>query len=300
MSINIWVLDFWRPSPCLSVLSRQNNQAMTYTSDQTQSLHSQTFAYLIVEENDHVLTITLNRPEKKNAMNPVMMNEIVYALNYAHHNYDVWVVVIRANGDVFSAGADLKAFAGQADEKKSTIPAPPSQVALGDAFIHLHKPCIGRVHGNVFAGAHLIVCGCTHVIVSENVQFSLPEVKRGIWPMQVMASLAPLMPARHLLDYCMRAKPVSAQEALRMGLATQVVALAELDNAVNALVEEIKTLSPSAIRLGLKAWDELKSIEPSRQHQFLLGMLQQVLQTEDAAEGLQAFAEKRKPVWKGK
>jgi len=272
----------------------------TYSVDQTQSLHSQTFAYLIVEENDHVLTVTLNRPEKKNAMNPVMMNEIVYALNYAHYNNDVWAVVIKANGDVFCAGADLKAFAGAADEKKSTIPEPSSQVALGDAFVHLHKPCIARVHGNVFAGAHLIVCGCTHVIVSKNVQFSLPEVKRGIWPMQVMASLAPIMSARQLLDYCMRAKSLSADEALKLGLATQVVELSELDNAVNSLVEEIKTLSPSAIRLGLKAWNELKSIEPSRHYQFLLGMLQQVLQTEDAAEGLQAFAEKRKPVWKGK
>ncbi|MDZ4847646.1 MAG: enoyl-CoA hydratase-related protein [Chitinophagales bacterium] len=273
---------------------------MTYTNDQTNTLLSQTFAYLIVEENDHVLTITLNRPEKKNAMNPVMMHEIVYALNYAHYNNDLWAVVIKANGDVFCAGADLKAFAGATDERKSTIPEPRGQVALGDAFVHLHKPCIARVHGNVFAGAHLLVCGCTHVIVSKNVQFSLPEVKRGIWPMQVMASLAPIMSARQLLDYCMRAKSLSAEEAMNRGLATQVVELSELDNAVNALVEEIKALSPAAIRLGLKAWDELKSVDASGQHQFLLGMLQQVLQTEDAAEGLQAFAEKRKPVWKGK
>ncbi|HXH19262.1 MAG TPA: enoyl-CoA hydratase-related protein [Chitinophagales bacterium] len=273
---------------------------MVFSQEQTKSLSSQTFAYLIVEENEHVLTVTLHRPEKKNAMNPVMMNEIVFALNYAHYNNDVWVVVIKAHGDVFSAGADLKAFAGQADEKKSTIPEPSSPVALGDAFVHLHKPCIAQVHGNVLAGAHLIVCGCTHVIASSNVQFSLPEVKRGIWPMQVMASLAQIMPARQLLDYCMRGKTLSAEEALELGLATQVVEPSELDNAVKSLVDEIKSLSPSAIRLGLKAWDELKNVEPSGHHQFLLKMLQQVLQTEDAAEGLRAFAEKRKPVWKGK
>ena len=271
----------------------------TYTQAQTQNLPSQTFAYIIVEDSDHILTITLNRPEKKNAMNPVMMNEIVYALNYAHYRNDVWVVLIRANGDVFSAGADLKAFAGNKDEKKSTIPVPIEQVVIGDAFVHLHKPCIARIHGNVYAGAHLIVGGCTHVIASKSVQFSLPEVKRGIWPMQVMASLAPLMSSRQLLDYCMRAKSLSAEEAFKRGLVTQIVDSAELDKAVSDLVEDIKTQSPSAIRLGLKAWDELKSIEPANQHKFLLGMLQQVLQTEDAAEGLKAFAEKRKPVWKG-
>ncbi len=271
-----------------------------YSPEQTRNLAAQTFAYLLVDVQDHVLTITLNRPEKKNAMNPVMMNEIVYALNHAHHHNEIWAVVLRANGDIFCAGADLKAFAGQSEGKQSSIPEPPGQVALGDAFVHLHKPCIARVHGNVLAGAHLLVCGCTHVIASKNVQFSLPEVKRGIWPMQVMASLAPLMSARQLLDYCMRAKSLSAQEALEYGLATQVVELSELDDTVNALVAEIKTLSPSAIRLGLKAWDELKNVESAKQHQFLLGMLQQVLQTEDAAEGLQAFMEKRQPVWKGK
>jgi len=79
-----------------------------------------------------------------------------------------------------------------------------------------------------------------------------------------------------------------------------VVDAKELDAAVNNLVEEIKQLSPSAIRLGLKAWDELKSKESSRQHEYLLKMLQEILQTEDAAEGVQAFMEKRKPVWKGK
>ena len=272
-----------------------------YTKDQVTSLKAQTFEYLIVEEDDHVLTLTLNRPEKKNAMNPVFMNEIVYALNYAHYTPQVWVVLFQAKGDVFCAGADLKAFAGGgSDEKKSTIPDPEKPVVIGDAFNHLHKPCIAKVHGNVYAGAHLLVCGCTHVIVSDHVQFSLPEVKRGIWPMQVMASLAPIMSARQLLDYCMRAKSLSAEEALALGLVTQVVKPENLDNTVNTLVSEIKQLSPSAIRLGLKAWDELKTINKADEHKYLLNMLQQILQTEDAAEGLQAFAEKRKPVWKGK
>jgi enoyl-CoA hydratase/carnithine racemase len=272
-----------------------------YTREQALQLKEQTFAYLKVEEHDHVLTITLSRPEKKNAMNPVFMNEIVYTLNYAHYNNDVWAVVLRAEGNVFCAGADLKSFAGQgADAPVSTIPEPSHGAVLGDAFNGLHKPCIARVHGNVYAGGFLLVCGCTHVIVAEGVQFSLPEVKRGIWPMQVMASLKPIMPARKLLDLCMRARAIEAAEALELGLATQVVAADKLDEAVDGLVAELKTLSPTAIRLGLKAWNELKSVPEAEHHPYLISQLQEILSTQDAAEGLTAFIEKRPPVWTGK
>jgi enoyl-CoA hydratase/carnithine racemase len=274
---------------------------LAYSAEQTAQFGTHSFAYILTDETDHVLTITLNRPEKKNAMNPVMFNEIAFALNYAHYNNDIWIVVLRANGDVFCAGADLKSFAGMEEQGKiSTIPEPAMPVAIGDQFNKLHKPCIARVHANVYAGGFLLICGCTHVIASDNVQFSLPEVKRGIWPMQVMASLAPIMPARKLLDLCMRARTIDATEALSLGLVTQLTTPADLDNAVNALVDELKEFSPTAIRLGLKAFDEYKSVKPEEAHTFLLNRLGEILNTEDAAEGLAAFREKRKPVWKGR
>ncbi len=274
---------------------------LIYTKEQTENFKNETFAYIIAEEHDHVLAITLNRPEKKNAMNPVMFNEITFALNYAHYNNDIWVVVLQANGDIFCAGADLKSFAGIKEAgKTSTIPEPSKPVAIGDQFNELHKPCIAKVHAPVYAGGFLLICGCTHVIASENATFSLPEVKRGIWPMQVMASLAPIMPARKLLDLCMRAKTLSADEALNLGLVTQLVNSVDLDTSVNDLVTELKTFSPAAIRLGLKAWNDYKTVNADEAHTFLLNRLGEILNTEDAAEGLAAFREKRAPVWKGK
>lgn len=271
---------------------------MSYTQEQAASL-DQTFAYLEVSVNDHVMTMTLNRPEKKNAMNPVFMNEIVFALSHAKYNKDIWVVVLKANGDIFSAGADLKAFLGHVEETDSTIPDPDHPAVLGDAFNSLHKPCIARIHGNAYAGAFLLICGCTHVIAAEQVTFALPEVKRGIWPMQVMASLKPIVPARKLLDLCMRGRTISANEALDLGIATEVVSATELDDRVTALAEEIKTYSPSAIRLGLQAWHEMKNIAAADEHPFLLKKLDQIRQTKDAVEGITAFAEKRAPQWTG-
>lgn len=271
-----------------------------FSKEQVADLSAHTFGYLVVEVEDHILTMTLNRPEKKNAMNPVFMNEIVFTLNHAKYNKDIWAVVLQANGDIFCAGADLKAFAGQGvEDSGSTIPEPGDKVVLGDAFNDLHKPCIAKVHGNAYAGAFLLICGCTHVIAADHVTFSLPEVKRGIWPMQVMASLKPIVPARQLLDLCMRARTIYADEALKLGIATDVVSAAELNTKVNELVAELKTLSPTAIRLGLKAWHELKGIDEDKQHPYLLGMLQEILGTKDAAEGLQAFIEKRAPQWTG-
>src|SRR5580658_1163241 len=134
---------------------------MLYTTEQLNEFKHHTFAHLLVQEQDHLLTLTLNRPEKKNALNPVLFKELAYALNYAHYSRDVWAVVIAAKGDVFCAGADLKAFAGQSEGTTSTVPDPAGEIIIGDVFNELYKPCIAKVHAPVFAGGFLIICGCT-------------------------------------------------------------------------------------------------------------------------------------------
>ena len=274
---------------------------MIYTKEETSNFKDRIFAYLLIDEQDHVLTITLNRPEKKNAMNPVMVNEIAYALSYAHYNNDIWAVVIAANGDVFCAGADLKAFSGgDQDTTNSTIPEPNTEILLGEIFTQLHKPSIAKVHAPVYAGAFLIICGCTHVVAADDGTFSLPEVKRGIWPMQVMQSLLNIMPPRKALDLCILGKTINSQEALDLGLITSKVPTNDLNNEVAGLTSKICSNSPAAIKHGLRAFDELRAIDNDQKHAYLKKMLGEVLKTEDAREGILAFKEKRNPVWKGK
>ncbi len=272
---------------------------MLYASEQITNLPQQTFAHLLVEEKDHLLTLTLNRPEKKNALNPVLFKELTYALSYAHHTRNIWAVVIAAKGDVFCAGADLKAFSGESEKTTSTIPEPEEEIAIGNVFNALHKPCIAKVHAPVYAGGFLIICGCTHVIASANATFSLPEVKRGLFPFQVMQSMLQIMPPRTVLDFCMRAKTATATEAEKIGLVSKVAESTQLDSEVQVLVNELFQYSPSAIRLGLEAFEDLKSIPAAEAHFHMKQMLGECLQTEDAAEGMKAFLEKRKPVWRG-
>ena len=274
---------------------------MIYSAAALQNWEGQVFAHVIVDVSDHLLTITLNRPEKKNAMTPVMVSELAYALAYAKQNPDIRAVVIQANGDTFCAGADLKAFIGDEPEStNSTIPNPEEEILIGELFIRLHKPCIAKVAGSVYAGGFLLICGCTHVVASDEAQFSLPEVKRGLWPMQVMESLLQIVPARKVLDLCMRANVMTAAEAETFGLVTHRTPTNKLDDVVNELLKQITSNSPNAIHQGLKAYDELRRIDKSEKHAYLKKLLGNLFKSEDAAEGIKAFQEKRKPHWTGK
>jgi enoyl-CoA hydratase/carnithine racemase len=276
------------------------NPAMLFTTEQLSEFKHQKFAHLIVELNGHLLTLTLNRPEKKNALNPVLFRELAYALQYATTHHNIWAVVIAAKGDVFCAGADLKAFSGEVQQRDSTIPETEKEIVLGDIFNKLHKPCIAKVQGPVYAGGFLIICGCTHVISVPEATFSLPEVKRGLYPFQVMQSMLQIMPPRKVLDLCIRAGTLNATEAEKLGLVSKIVEKEKLDSEVQTMVDEIFQYSPSAIRLGLEAFDNLKNIPAAEAHTYLKQMLSLAIQTEDAAEGMKAFVEKRKAVWSGK
>lgn len=271
---------------------------MQYFNDiNSQDFHAQTFAFLIVEEHDHVLTITLNRENKRNALHPQMVNEIAYAFQYAYSQSDIWMVVVQAKGRIFCAGADLKAFAGIIEPHNSTVPEANGEVLLGDLFNKVYKPTIAKITGDVYAGGFFFLAGATIVIAQDNVKFGLPEVKRGLYPFQVMASLLQVMPSRKVIDWCIRGYNLPVDEAVKYGLVTQVVSAEEIDAALEAIIQELKLNSPSAISNGLKAYDH---IQPKGEaHKYLHALLMETVQSKDGQEGLKAFREKRPPVWSG-
>lgn len=271
-----------------------------YTEGDVKGFDRVEFMYIKTELENYLFRITLNRPEKRNVFTPTMAEEITFALAYAHYNLKVRCVVLDAEGSVFCAGADLNAFHDSgSDKKNATLPAIREEAKLGDAFAQLLKPAIAQVEGPVLAGGFLLICGCTFVVSVSEATFSLPEVKRGLWPMQVMASLLQIIPPRKILEMSITGKIYSANEAFSLGLVTQLANQETIKEEVQKLAESICSNAPYAIRLGMEAFQALAETPESKRHSYLKSQLDRLLQSEDAKEGTLAFKEKRKPVWKG-
>jgi|TARA_B110000240_G_scaffold63728_1_gene72611 enoyl-CoA hydratase/carnithine racemase len=268
-----------------------------YKKNQVEDLSKYHFAFINVEETNNVFKITLNRPDKKNALHPQMINEIAFAMHHAHFKNSIWIVLFEATGTVFCSGADLKAMMGQIEPNNSTIPHPEKDVLIGQLFNTIYKPTIAVVNKDVYAGGFLILAGCLFVVANKELKFSLPEVKRGLFPMQVMASLIKIIPQRKVLDWCVRGCSISAEEASNLGLLSHITNEDQIESVTNKLIDEIKENSPKAISLGLEAYDHI--CNTNNDHEYLFKMLKKAQESNDGIEGLSAFKEKRKPNWQG-
>ncbi len=262
------------------------------------SLDGLTFEAVEVAVDRHIMTITLNRPERKNAIDGVMTNELIYALDYARQERTVRVVVLAAHGDVFCAGGDLRSMSGKkGDKPRSNVPKRGGSDDISLRIRHLYKPMIAKIQGSVFAGALLLVCNATHAVAADHAKFSAPEIRRGIWPFMVMAGLFRLVPKRVGLDFIMRGEPVDAPTAEAWGLINQAVAKDQLDVVVADLAGELANLAPGSMQMGLLAYDRQEDMAFDDALPYLRTQIDECLKSDDAREGINAFLEKREPVW---
>tara|TARA_Y100001970_G_C14226873_1_gene856240 strand:- start:2100 stop:2888 length:789 start_codon:yes stop_codon:yes gene_type:complete len=245
-----------------------------------------------IKIENNILTITLNRPEKKNALNNVMMNEICYALSYAKQERDIRVVIIGAEGDVFCAGADLRR-----EQSESNVPKIEGSDDISLLIRHLYKPVICQIQGSVHAGALLMVTNCTHAIAVEDAKFSAPEILRGVWPHMVMAGLFRVMPKRAGLDFCMRGQAIDANKAKEWGLINESVPADELESAVNELAKDLANLAPGTMQFGLEAYVNQDAMDFDDALPYLAKKSAETFAGPDAQEGIAAFLEKREPNW---
>ena len=266
-------------------------------TEENLSLEGLVFDAIEIEIVNHILTIRLNRPKRKNAISPTMAAEIIYALDYAKQQRDIRVVVLAANGDVFCAGGDLAAMSGKVVETNSTVPVRGSTDDLAMRFRHLNKPSIACIQGNLFAGALLFLCNVTHAIAAEGVKFSAPEIKRGLWPFMVMGGLFRIMPQRAALDFVMRGNSISTDQAEKWGLINESVAAESLQGHVASLAKELASLAPGSMALGLASYVQQDGMDFDSALPFLREQLSACLQSPDAKEGIAAFLEKREPKW---
>ena len=256
------------------------------------SLEGLKFIATEIDITNNIMTITLNRPEKKNALNNVMMNEINYALAYAKQEKSVRVVVFAAEGDIFCAGADLSRT-----NSDSNVPKLDNADDISLAIRHLYKPVICKIQGSVLAGALLIVTNSTHAIAVNEATFSAPEIHRGLWPFMVMAGLFRVMPKRAGLDFIMRGMPIDSKKAMDWGLINETVKKEELDKKVDKLAVELASLAPETMQFGLEAYEKQDSKSFDEALPYLKEQIAKCFEGKDAKEGISAFLEKRKPNW---
>jgi enoyl-CoA hydratase/carnithine racemase len=254
---------------------------------------------VLLEKRGQALWITINRPEKRNAINGDVIAGIAKGYRTAHDDKEVRVIVLTGAGDkAFCAGADLQ----NSGAAFSTDFARPN-VDYAD-LLRLSqsatKPAIARVGGVCMAGGMGLLCMTDMAVAAENVIFGLPEVKVGVFPMQVLSLLQSIAPRRSVNEWALTGEPFDAKSALAAGLLNYVVPAAELDAKIDWLANRIVDKSPTAIRRGKYAMRAIASMSFDESIAYTESQIALLAMTEDAKEGLRAFGEKRKPSWPGK
>jgi methylglutaconyl-CoA hydratase len=252
---------------------------------------------LLVEKRGAVQWITINREARRNAMNDNVMFGIMDALSAAATDADIRAVVLTGSGNrAFCAGADLSADSHEHDFSRPGVPF----LRLMKQALDLTLPLIARVNGHAVAGGLGFVAMCDMAIAADHARFGIPEAKVGIFPLQVMAVVQRLIPARKLYELALTGELISAQEALEIGLLNYVVPAANLDEKVEWMLGRLLDKSPGAIRRGKFALRRAEDMSFDESAAFMEAQSELSALTEDATEGRQAFMEKRPPAWKGR
>ena len=244
---------------------------------------------------DARLVLTIERPERRNALNAEVIGALREALHRAKSDDTLRAVVLTGAGDeAFCAGADLGANAFEFDH---ATPSSAYADLLRTARM-VNVPLIARVNGACMAGGMGLLAMCDLAIAAPHAIFGLPEAKVGVFPMQVLAVLQAQLPQRSLTQLCLTGDPIDAARAREIGLINEVAD--DLDGALERLLSRLQSNAPTALRRGLYAMKAMRSMSFEQAIAFGEGQIGLLAMTQDAREGIAAFKDKRKPQWTGK
>ena len=250
-----------------------------------------------VTVSNHVLTVTLNRPERLNALHPAAHEELTEVFDDFAKNDELWLAVITGEGRAFCAGNDLRE---QAESGAVMLPA--RGFGGVTSRFDLTKPLIAAVNGPAMGGGFEIALACDLIIASENAVFALPEPKIGLAALAGgLQRLPRQIGVKQALGMILTGRKVSAQEGKELGFVNAVVPPEDLMIVVNEWVDQILEGAPLSIRASkdvVYRSQSMESLEVSMSTQY--ESVKQLLQSEDFKEGPRAFAAKRSPQWQGR
>lgn len=251
---------------------------------------------LLREDRDGIATLVLNRPRQRNSLNRVLLTHLESALLDIANDSSVRVVIIGANGPVFSAGHDMKELrANPALDYYEQRFHQSSRVMR--AILGLPQPAIARVQGTATAAGCLLVASCDLALASTQADFATPGVHIGLFCSTPMVGLSRNVARKHAMEMLLTGDPIGAEEAARIGLINGVAAPDDLDGAVEALARKIASKSAHTISLGKQAFYEQLDLGMADAFDYASGVMARNMLTDDAVEGIDAFLEKREPRW---
>ena len=260
------------------------------------------YKYIIVEKEDHITIVTLNRPEVLNAIHPYISIELGHAINEFEDEPNAWVAILTGTGEkAFSAGADLKwAAATSIEEQRAAYEEVRKKRASLIRNFRITKPLIAAINGLAFGGGFELALSCDLMIAAEHATFSLPEPLVGRIPSGGgIHRLVKYLPYHLAMDILLTRKRITAQEGLQYGFVKKVVPFNQLMNEAINTANLIMEGSPLAIRTIKQM--AIEGLQMSLKEALFANfpLYTKFLQSHDFREGPKAFAEKRKPVWKG-
>src|SRR5262245_29207238 len=252
---------------------------------------------ILASTADHLCTITLNRPDKRNALNGTMIEQLRVALAKVAADKDARVVILRANGPAFCAGLDLAEMAAQRDAGEAD---PGGREVVLHELEEVPQPRIAAVQGDAVAGGCELALHCDIRVAGDDARFSMPLARIGLAvPVILTWKLVDTIGAAKTSELLFTGEAVSAETALHLGLANRVVPVDELDAAVRTLAQQIVTNAPLSVR-AMKAFvKRAVQFRRSTAREDLEAMHRRIRQSRDLQEGLAARRERRPPKFKG-
>jgi enoyl-CoA hydratase/carnithine racemase len=237
---------------------------------------------------DGVAVLTLNHPERRNALSREMLSQLEAALER--------VVILRANGPVFSAGHDLREVSG--GDRAAHVELFALCTRVMEKLRHLPQPVIAEVHALATAAGCQLAASCDLVVASEEARFATPGVKIGLFCTTPGVALSRAVPAKKAMEMLLTGEAISAREAEAAGLVNRVVPASALHDETMALAKKIMAASAEVLAMGKRAFYQQQPLDRASAYALAEGAMVDNAALDDAREGMAAFLEKRAPRWR--